>query len=712
MVGTLLFFVSNLCALVIAARVALAVSSPARPWSLLTALLGAYVLVAAGVTLSLGVVGLLRPLPALVVLLVLGAPSALWLRRWMAEAGRRPIVDGHRLLGGLRAAPAGLVGASVALVLFWVANAIGAGIYLSVDDRVYHAANAAQWIVSGRIGLTPFTYQSYFPLNAEVLCAWFMLPLGNDAVVGLTGLVYAALFVVATTGMLRRMGVSLASSLMAPVVVLSSTFIIDYCATFSDVDFGGPAVLMASISLVGARRLRQGLLLRWLLAGGLAGFAAGMKVPFALVAVVVMVVTAAAAARESGRRAGVRALALFGVAMVAFGGYFYLRNLLETGTPLYPAQLGPLPGPFLASEQGQTSLAGLLSSPGGTSHLRGLLRQVFDWPASHAVLLGAGVIASIVLVVRRRVSGHAYARAARTMLLVSMGVAVVVFPFQPFSGVNELSQVELNSRRYLIFPFVAGAALMAETLDLALTALRPSGRKRALSLLAVLLLVPMLLRASLAVSVGMTVAGVAGVALARAGWLSRLADGASLLTGRRALALALLGPLLLVSSLAQLTLSRTDRRVLADPLARSLESLPSGSSVARFDTRDGYVLRSSYPLFGRRLQLRPVAVLADGSAAPLLHRRSRTGDSSSFWRFAAGDGPASVEPDELVDHLRQAGVEFVVTAPDPFTGRWPPQHSLLEQSTGAVPLLEGPDGAIFGLRDTRREVAVFRTAPR
>ena len=89
------------------------------------------------------------------------------------------------------------------------------------------------------------------------------------------------------------------------------------------------------------RRLPDGALL---VAGLAAGLAAGTKLNYLLPAFVLVVGIALAA--PNGAR--LRSLGLGGLAALAGGGYWYLRNLAHTGNPLpWFTDLGPisLPGP-------------------------------------------------------------------------------------------------------------------------------------------------------------------------------------------------------------------------------------------------------------------------------------------------------------------------------------------------------------------------------
>ena len=75
----------------------------------------------------------------------------------------------------------------------WFVYAVVLGTKHGFDDLVYHSTIVTGWIVDQRITLDPFTYQAYYPLNAEVLSSWFMLPYHNDVFASVTALYWVLL---------------------------------------------------------------------------------------------------------------------------------------------------------------------------------------------------------------------------------------------------------------------------------------------------------------------------------------------------------------------------------------------------------------------------------------------------------------------------------------------------------------------------------------
>jgi hypothetical protein len=130
-------------------------------------------------------------------------------------------------------------------------------------------------------------------------------------------------------------------------------------------------------------------------AGLAAGLAAGTKLNFLLPAAVLVLGLVVVAPRG----ARLRALAAAGLAALAGGGYWYLRNLLHTGNPLpWVHHLGPIslpsPGQTLGGREAHSVLGYLFDgSVWSDWFLPGLHSALWlVWP-----LLGAGALAGLVL---------------------------------------------------------------------------------------------------------------------------------------------------------------------------------------------------------------------------------------------------------------------------------------------------------------------------
>ena len=104
-----------------------------------------------------------------------------------------------------------------------------------------------------------------------------------------------------------------------------------------------------------------------------------------------------------------------------------------------------------------------------------------------------------------------------------------------------------------------------------------------------------------------------------------------------------------------------------------LDGLDDGTKTAWF----GKGSYRYYPLFGRRLQHRPVVVTAEGLPLPHVHER---------WLRRKLSGKARVQPDEvigsqeLIANLKGCDVDCVFVSVDD-AGNWPWQYEVLASSS-------------------------------
>ena len=308
------------------------------------------------------------------------------------------------------------------------------------DDLSYHAPAAAQWLVDGRLSWAPYNYHVYFPLNAELLSLWFMLPFRSDALVNLTGLCWISLAVTAVIGLVRVQGISRPAALLSAALLLATPEVIDKAASFSAVDLAGPAATLAAIAFAvpsAGRAAWRDRLVDALYCGLLCGLAVGCRVSFTPVVVVLLAWFAFGRRPAAGIGQRVAAAAVFALGVAATGAYWYVRTTLLTGNPLFPAELGPLAGPFSAECQHRTKLIRwLLESASDKRLWASIADALCAWPLSLAVAAAAGYVA-VTVALLRRMGGKASsqraaatpASAAFTLLLLIGLMLLVVFPF-------------------------------------------------------------------------------------------------------------------------------------------------------------------------------------------------------------------------------------------------------------------------------------------
>ena len=325
----------------------------------------------------LGSFGFFKPLPYLVVVVSVGA--GLWIRiggGWGGPSGaaassfsprRRPRnaasspgekpskTEGPPHPPPL-AAPIALAIAAVATVHF----AAGVKLRLSTgmtgfDSTWYHGPFAAGFFQSGDTWhlhfIAPQFLAWFYPANSEVVHAIGMLAFGRDILSPLLNLGWFVGCLVAAWCIGRPYRAA-PWSLALAALALSVPALHDQAGEARN-DIVGTFFLLAAAAVALSQRKRSS---NWqagetafalgpvVVVGLAAGLAAGTKLNFLLPAAVLVVGIAVVAPRGARRRT----LVAGGLAALAGGGYWYLRNLAHTGNPLpWIKHLGPvsLPAP-------------------------------------------------------------------------------------------------------------------------------------------------------------------------------------------------------------------------------------------------------------------------------------------------------------------------------------------------------------------------------
>jgi hypothetical protein len=370
----------------------------------------------------LGTVSLFKPVPYLLLVVVVGL--GLWWLRDGGGKGAEGAVDGEGLLPTLIA----MLVALIAIVHFagGVKTRLSTGM-TGFDSTWYHGPFAAGFFQSGNTidlhFIAPQFLAWFYPANGEIFHAVGMLAFGRDLLSPLLNLGWFVGCLVACwcIGRPYRVG---AWSLALGAVALSVPALADQAGEARN-DIVGIFFLLAAVAIsltawggrgqesrdrerdeqqagrgegsdAGGGSVVRGLEAGVLIVVGLsAGLAAGTKLNFLLPAAVLVLGLVAIAPR--GERW--RALAAAGLAALAGGGYWYLRNLVQSGSPLpWIHHLGPIDLPVPEQALGGReahSVLGYLTDGSVWSDwfLPGLHHAFwFLWP-----LLGLAALAGLVL---------------------------------------------------------------------------------------------------------------------------------------------------------------------------------------------------------------------------------------------------------------------------------------------------------------------------
>lgn len=359
-----------------------------------------------------------------------------------------------------------LVIAAVAVIHF----AAGVKLRLSTgmtgfDSTWYHGPFAAGFFQSGDTWglhfIAPQFLAWFYPANSEVLHAVGMAAFHRDLLSPLLNLGWFVGCLVAGWCIGRPYKVA-PVSLALTAVALSLPALSDQAGEARN-DIVGIFFLLAAVAVAlnawEARAERMpGLSIGVLVVVGLAaGLAAGTKLNFLLPAVVL--VAGLVAVAPTGVRW--KAFAASGLAALAGGGYWYLRNLAHTGNPLpWIRHLGPitLPAPeqALGGREGHSVLGYLTdSSIWSDWFLPGLHHGLsIFWP-----LLGALALAGLLLSLGRRADPL-----LRVAGLVGLAAAFawLIAPTSA-SGPSGTPQGFESGLRYLAPALVLGLALLPAT---------------------------------------------------------------------------------------------------------------------------------------------------------------------------------------------------------------------------------------------------------
>lgn len=311
-----------------------------KPDSVLDAAISFGVLTAAGVATMLlvaGAAGLLRP-EAIVMLTAAWALGAgVLARRADLPRPRRPSLRPAALLRHRWET------ALVALALLALGWQLVVALVLppfAFDAITYHLTIVASWLQSESIDPTPLSLCcAYYPATAELQFAWPALLLGSDALVGTVQIGFAALGALAVAGIARSAGLpARAAAAAAALFAVTPVVLVQAPTNYADVMLAACA-LAALHALV--RFAQTGAAQRLLVAGLATGIVFGIKGTGVIWGIVLTLAALALAARRwrsgamPGHAAG-RAAALFLVATLALGSYWYARNWVQTGNPAYP----------------------------------------------------------------------------------------------------------------------------------------------------------------------------------------------------------------------------------------------------------------------------------------------------------------------------------------------------------------------------------------
>jgi len=240
--------------------------------------------------------------------------------------------------------------AAAAMTMFVCAAYLRLGLSLPlnhIDDLTHHLRFPVEWMKARRIFIcfAPFGFDapSYAPCNAELFYLWLLLPFSDDVLAKVGQFPFFLASAVAVYRLAKQLGAGASGALIGAGVFLLSPAAARQSIT-CNVDVALVFLLVAGVSLLldYERERTASALVAFAVALGLM---LGTKLFAALPGLCLLAAGAPAflgfrrdaSGWSMGRAKGIAGKALTGaVAVLAFGGFWYVRNWVVTGSALYP----------------------------------------------------------------------------------------------------------------------------------------------------------------------------------------------------------------------------------------------------------------------------------------------------------------------------------------------------------------------------------------
>jgi hypothetical protein len=405
----------------------------------------------------------------------LGATLLLPRRSAGATAGRSESWWREEDPGLLALAVLGLLGVT-AYVLAYTAGHLTTAVH-DIDPMAIHLPGVARWIQSGSVWeinqFVPDQAHGNYPNNGDVLLLTTMLPWDNDFLVRFTIIPFLAVAGLSAYGIGRELGARRSASLLFAAVALATPAVLHPALYQAMPDammlamFGSGAYFLLRHS----RTARRGDLV---LAGLGLGLAFGTKWYGVTTVAVIAVTWTAARALATRRRKGwlaplARDLSLLVAAIALSGGFWLIRNLVESGNPVFPVEVVVLgvtlfdaPYDWVRAAAGFTIVDYAFEPHIWRRYYFNAFERTLGLPT---VLVLLGAAAAVVQAVRARPFAWTPAAAriaAGAAAVVLIGVAYVVTPYSALGAEGIPSQVDANTR-YMTpaLPLAAGLAALA-----------------------------------------------------------------------------------------------------------------------------------------------------------------------------------------------------------------------------------------------------------
>lgn len=609
---------------------------------------------------ALGILG--RATVPLVAVILLAAVAGLLTERGRDDAPGAAEPEEPRLSRAVGGA-AVLAVAACAVALAYKSTG---GLLTGQDTTNFQVPTVARWLqgdsVWGLHQFVPLYSSATYPQHGNLLILALVLPFDRPFLAVLAAAPYVALAVVVVYAIGRELGAPRGAALMTAALFGAVPELADV-GLQGALNDAPTAALLGVAMLFLLRHHREGRRAELWLAALALGLAAGTKWYGVLYAGAItgLWLVAGLIAGRPWRARALQAGQVVAVAGLA-GGFWLLRNWVETGNPLFPVRIAPLgvtifdAAPDVIRERGGFTLLDYKAQP---SVWREYLLPAFrgDFGAPGAVL-GLGALAAGATALRRPRRGPVLAAVATALLLAVLYAAT---PYSAF-GPEGRPVLATASTRYALPALLAAAAATAwlvgragrlrPLLDLVLLAAVVAGLVRGF---------PDVAARTLALGAAVAVAGGAAVLAVRRGGLR---------PGRRAAVALAVAAVLVVVAAGDRMRARYEGATYAsvDPVYGALlDRAPAGSRVAVAGNFALSGVSAILPAMGPRLanevdylgfferdflqpyrSAGPFAAALDRGGYDLLvvgrGREPRGGVPEEAWARAAGWEPVAASP--------------------------------------------------------------------
>lgn len=261
---------------------------------------------------------------------------------------RRPLAA-ERLTGMGRQVTSGLPGVltpvNVALICLgvfltiWICTAAYFLPPRGIDDLVAHLPPIYQYVQDHEISLLPIKLRDQFvmPLNGEFLFLWPMIFFHADTFIDLVQYVVALYGMLVIFALARRFEVGRNDAVFVGLLFLFTPLVLGQAGSnYVDLIVG---VCYLTLLYAVVRFWQTGAVIHLILAGIATGFGLGIKYNLLVAVVAVQPVIIARLWSDKSLSVAIRSYACYFLFSLPLCAFWFVRNFLATGYPLYPYQL-------------------------------------------------------------------------------------------------------------------------------------------------------------------------------------------------------------------------------------------------------------------------------------------------------------------------------------------------------------------------------------